>query len=118
MGNGGVDVVRPATVVSGLDGVVDLCAGWYHNCAVLEDGTVECWGDNQNGQIGNDDIADALSPSPVVGIDRAVRVACGSTHSCALLDDGSVRCWGSNSLEQLGVPDIPQSRTPVEVTVF
>jgi alpha-tubulin suppressor-like RCC1 family protein len=118
MGHGGADSVLLAATVPALDDVVDLCVGWNHNCAVLAGGGVECWGDNADGQIGNDDIADAVEPSPVAGIDNAVRVGCGSSHSCALLDDGSVRCWGSNSVEQLGVSGIAQSRTPVDVTVL
>jgi alpha-tubulin suppressor-like RCC1 family protein len=86
-----------------------VTAGGVHACALLDDGTVRCWGYNGNGQlglghrngIGDDEPADS-APTVRLG-QRAVAVAAGSYHTCALLDDGSVRCWGNNLSGQLGI---------------
>ena len=71
-----------------------LSAGRGHHCAVLTDASVRCWGDNNDGQLGNGSQTDSASPVGVSGIGNAVAVVAGDRHSCALLADGSVRCWG------------------------
>ena len=89
-------------VVQGLSGAVEIAAGAYHSCARLGDGTVQCWGDDVAGQLGNG--ATSFSPTPVVvqGLSGAVEIAAGYYHSCALIGDGTVECWGANDAGQLG----------------
>lgn len=53
--------------ISGLSGVRDIAAGWNHVCAILIDGTMRCWGDNTNGQLGNDSVASSTVPVRVIG---------------------------------------------------
>jgi len=62
-----------------------LSAGVSHNCAVTVDGTVKCWGFNEDGK---------LNVPADLGVVRSV--AAGSWHTCALKPDGEVRCWGNN----------------------
>lgn len=89
-----------------------LSAGARHTCALLDDGTVKCWGDNSHGQLGQGDrtnrgdtpgsMGDALA-AVQLGTRRYARaIATGSTSTCALLDDYTVKCWGDNSHGQLG----------------
>src|SRR5206468_11465878 len=40
--------------VSGLSGVTAIAAGWYHSLVLRNDGTVWAWGNNSNGELGND----------------------------------------------------------------
>lgn len=56
----------PVTV-SGLGGAVSIAAGHAHACALLANGTVNCWGDNSYGQLGNG--PSNPSPSPVPTLD-------------------------------------------------
>jgi alpha-tubulin suppressor-like RCC1 family protein len=52
----GEDHVRSPTPVTGFSGpVVRLGAGSsaQHTCAIIDDGSVQCWGDNHAGQLGN-----------------------------------------------------------------
>ncbi len=107
------DDETPATAgdVPLTDFVTDLAAGWYHNCAVLEGGDVQCWGRGNDGRLGYGDtlfVGFGQTPSAkgLVSLDGPARqVAAGLAHSCALLDDGTVQCWGAGSFGQLGYGD-------------
>ena len=73
---------------------IDISAGGDHTCAVLDNGSVMCWGRDNYGQIG-DGIQGGQrnSPTHTVGLPRpAVAVEVGMDFSCALLDNGSVMC--------------------------
>jgi alpha-tubulin suppressor-like RCC1 family protein len=94
---------------------LDVAIGDYHACALLDDGSVKCWGVNTFGQLGLGDretrgdqpseMGDAL-PALDLGAGRsALAVAAGKSHSCVLLDDQSVKCWGLNVSWQLGLQD-------------
>ena len=93
---------------------VHLAAGSFHTCAILNDGSVKCWGLNDFGQLGVNSSAYSLGSAPnqmgdflptvPLGVGRrAIDLAVGSRHTCALLDDYSVKCWGYNGYGQLGV---------------
>ncbi|SVB46439.1 uncharacterized protein METZ01_LOCUS199293, partial [marine metagenome] len=90
---------------------VSIAAGDYHTCALLNDGTVKCWGLNSSGQLGRDNVlnwGDGSGEMAALGAinlgtnKTAVRIAAGDYHTCALLNDGTVKCWGLNSSGQLG----------------
>lgn len=89
----------------------DISSGTYHNCALLDNGGVKCWGYNFNGQLGQghtNSLGDGLNEMDnltaiALGSGRtATAIAAGGNHSCAQLDDSSVKCWGSNWAGQLG----------------
>lgn len=73
-GASGNQLARPsATPVPELRGVVQIVtggscqpAGGAHSCALLEDGSVRCWGDNASGQLGDGTTQSRASPTPVV----------------------------------------------------
>ncbi|WP_342381900.1 Ig-like domain-containing protein [Myxococcus stipitatus] len=90
-----------------------LVAGVAHTCALLDDDSVKCWGDNQFGQLGlghrsrhgdaPGGMGDAL-PSVSLGTGRTAKaLAARGRSTCALLDDGSIKCWGLNMSGQLGL---------------
>ena len=113
---GSSDVPVPVVGVSGsgaLGSVASITSAHadYSYCVVLTSGAADCWGDNQAGQLGDDD-----APS---GPDHAVSVVgVGGTGTlggvaslggggyyisyCALLTSGSLDCWGSNGYDSLG----------------
>lgn len=103
------------TAASAPARVVDVAAGGYFTCALLEDGRVKCWGYNGFGALGagdtvqrGDEPGELGDRLPTVGLGTgraATRITAGYAHACALLDDGTVRCWGSNTAGQLGVGD-------------
>ena len=93
-----------------------IVAGGLHTCAVLADGSVKCWGQNDHGQLGDGTTTDSSAPVTVSGVSNAIGLALGYSHSCALLADGSVECWGSNSNGQLGNGTTTDHGTPVAVS--
>jgi len=94
---------------------IGLSAALATTCALLDDGTVKCWGKNAHGELGLGDIAARgdgpgemgdLLPAVSLGANRrAVQVAAATLHTCARLDNNAVKCWGDGSLGQLGLGD-------------
>ena len=110
-GKGGEDVFSSIPVsVAGITDAEAVSAGWDYSCALHQDGTVSCWGDNWRGQLGNgqstgdwkDNSADSLVPVKVLGIADATAIASNLRHSCALREGGTISCWGNNTRGQLG----------------
>ncbi len=89
--------------VTGLPEVaVEVAAGCSHTCVRLASGGVRCWGSNESGQSGDNNVADRLNSVPLLGLTSARQLALGTDHACALLASGLVHCWGSNRNGQLG----------------
>ncbi|MEZ5270651.1 MAG: RCC1 domain-containing protein [Microthrixaceae bacterium] len=70
-----------------------IAGGDAHSCArATGSGRVECWGANDEGQLGNGTEDDSSRPVAVSGLTTATSLALGYSHSCALLADTTVRC--------------------------
>ncbi|MCY3910292.1 MAG: hypothetical protein OXF99_02185 [bacterium] len=65
-----------------------------HACAVHEDRTISCWGDGNDGRLGQGDNNKHFFPVKVPRVTDAVAVSAGEWHTCALHSDGGVSCWG------------------------
>ena len=74
-------------------------AGAYHTCAILDDNSIKCWGQNTNGQIGDGTTDYRDSPASVIlaGLSNPIQISAGTSSTCALFDNGRIKCWGSNS---------------------
>jgi len=111
-----VAVVLPAPAV-------DIAAGIAHTCALLEDRTVWCWGNNTRAELGLtvEPLVGTESPLPLLltglpaGIDAIEAFA---AHTCVRAG-GRLRCWGWNESGELGSGSATptSSAETVEVTV-
>ena len=115
LGNGTFTGTAVAAPVSGLTGVVDLAAGWYHNIAFRSDGTVWTWGRNKRGQLGIGSNQDQNVPVRLSGFHDVVAIGAGQDHSLAVRADGTVWTWGANNRGQLGNLSELDSPLPVKV---
>ena len=102
-------------LVAGLKGVTSVALGGEHSCAILQDGTATCWGDNAKGQLGDGSAAKKHAPAKVKGLTGVVELALGNDHTCARLADATVQCWGSNAAGQLGDGSTKDRRIPAIV---
>jgi alpha-tubulin suppressor-like RCC1 family protein len=101
-----------------------IAAGYHHSLALKSDGTLQAWGYNYSGQLG-DNNAPTNSSVPVrIGSDTDwTAIAGAGWHTVALKSGGTLWAWGFNNDGQLGDDCIPSpdpnadctnSSTPVQ----
>ena len=116
LGNDGTaNVDHPVRVVSAdgsgtnLGNIIQVSSGLEHTCALTSAGKVKCWGEADQGQLGNNATADKDAPVDVItsGTDTnalggIVQISAGNDHTCALTQKGTLVCWGKNDNGRLG----------------
>ena len=106
----------PGTPLDAPPRAIDVVASVTHACALLSDGTVRCWGDNEFGELGDGtDVSERDTPTPVLGLSHVTQIAVGGGPSCARLADGRARCWGNDNYGQLGDGLFTARATPAPV---
>ena len=98
--------VTATITVSTTDFTNRIAAGDHHTCAISNDNTVWCWGENISGQLGSSEFLDDFSlvptranlPTSVIPI----AIEAGARHTCILDSNSDVYCWGSNGSGALG----------------
>lgn len=93
--------------------VIALDSGESHSCVLLDNNSVQCFGYNGDGQLGNggdENVASLRSIPRIKALSTDERaqgvtisaITVGGYHSCILHSKGGVRCWGRNTYGQLG----------------
>ncbi len=88
LGDGSITASAEAPVpVSGLTGVTQVAAGGEHSMALLNSGTVETWGENKRGELG-DGSSGELSDVPVAvtSLGEVRGIAAGGSHDLAVTE--------------------------------
>src|SRR6202042_778399 len=95
----------PVDVVGLSAPVQQIAVASVHACALLEDGTVACWG-SWEGALGVSPVtaSSGLTAAPVVGLPPAKRISAYSYQTCAVLADGTVQHWGTDYNPGIGSP--------------
>lgn len=117
LGHGPIgDQSQPIDVTGMESGVAMLSAGKQHNCVVTNKGAAYCWGQNEDGRLGDGTTILRNVPTLVVGLDSGVKsIIAGNYHSCAIMNSGQIKCWGRNAEGQLGDGTKVDRLTPVDV---
>jgi alpha-tubulin suppressor-like RCC1 family protein len=91
----------------------------YSTIAIKTDGTLWCWGYNNNGQLGDNTITHRSSPVQTIAYGTNWKqVACGYSHTAATKNDGTLWVWGTNSNAQLGDNTTTTRSSPVQTVTF
>ncbi len=114
---GDVGEIDPFVMSRGGTGIMDISIGRSHTCALRQDGTIVCWGDNEYGKaVAPGGAFSQVSAGPdatcaitkgdgnvvcwgaqevtQVPVGSYTQVGVGRRHACAIREDGSVQCWG------------------------
>lgn len=113
--------IIPTVVNVPTSGIAGIAAGAAFNFAVGRDGSLWAWGNNTNGQLGNNSTVSTHLPvqvltaagTPLTGI---VQAAAGGQHGLAVDAGGTVWAWGYNHFSQLGTGSTKDSLVAVPVS--
>lgn len=122
-----VDVVATGQGTGGtpLSDVAAISAGGSHTCALMNAGTMKCWGSNQQGNLGDNTTTQRSTPINVLGTGQTTggsllsditAISAGPyMTTCAITATGGAKCWGYNWNGQLGDGSTNDRHTPVDV---
>jgi alpha-tubulin suppressor-like RCC1 family protein len=112
LGDGTHGAPEPKPVeVQGLSDAIQVAADEGDTCALLATAHVDCWGDNEGGELGDGTsegpehcgkVSCSVKPVEVEAISDANQIAAGDGHACAVLTTGHIECWGENRIGELG----------------
>ena len=102
--NSNTDSPVPVDVTNLTSGVASVVAGNDFTCAITTGGALKCWGDNSQGNLGDNTMTNRSTPVSVTGLSSGVASVLPSLVStCALTTGGAVKCWGKNDMGQIGI---------------
>jgi alpha-tubulin suppressor-like RCC1 family protein len=106
--------------------VVQVAAGTSFGCVLLHEGSVWCWGNTDQGQLGfepsaADDMCGTshckATPQKIPGLTNVTQIAAGYASACAVDKIGTLKCWGYNEAGELAQPTTTgHLATPIAVT--
>jgi alpha-tubulin suppressor-like RCC1 family protein len=122
--NSDVPIVVKEAAGKELTGVTAIAAGAWSSYALLSNGTVLSWGNNESGQLGNATTTNSDEAVPVKestgknakSLSGVSAIAAGGEHTLALLRDGKLMSWGANEYGELGDGKTAKSDLPVTVS--
>lgn len=101
--------------------IKSISAGGFHTCVIASDNQAYCWGNNANGQLGNNSMATQSNVPVDLDISGVLKgktikfISAGFSHTCVIASDNQAYCWGFNGSGALGDNSNKDSNTPVAV---
>ena len=112
--SGSIAVPAP---VSGGHSWTQISAGDEHSCGVTTSGDGYCWGDDNDGRLGNGaGTFDVLVPTAVSGGHSWATISAGLNHSCGVTTSGDAYCWGNGLTGAIGNGDDDDESVPTAVS--
>ena len=105
----------PVAIPSLSSGVTKVINGHVHACA-LKAGTLYCWGENKNGEVGVGNFNLVGTPTAVPGLGTVTDFWGGYYGTCAKNSSNQVYCWGNNGDNQILSPSATDVSTPTLMT--
>ena len=104
--------VKAVTGSGFLANVTNIVTAPNHTCALIKTGSVDCWGLNTYGQLGDGTLTTRFRPvvvknvlgnAPLIHVSQ-ITAGGGSAgdHTCARLAAATALCWGDNFYGQVG----------------
>jgi alpha-tubulin suppressor-like RCC1 family protein len=91
---------------------VALSTGFNYTCLLKDNGRAMCWGDNEDGKLGDGTTTGRTTPAEVRGLESGVNIlSAGAGHTCALLNTGGVMCWGGEINEKIDTNGFVERRS-------
>ncbi len=104
------NVINTATVNAQI-----IASRGNHSIAVCNTGSVQAWGDNSYGQLGNGSNTSSNVPIQASLPAGITAISGGGYHTIALKNDSTVWDWGFNYYGELGNGNNTDKNTPVQV---
>jgi len=104
LGNNSTNDSLQLVTASTSSSASSVALGTSHSCAVLNNSnaSIECWGHNDYGQLGNATESNSPVPVGVKALTQVKSLAAGDDFTCAVIAGGAVYCWGDNWFGSLG----------------
>jgi alpha-tubulin suppressor-like RCC1 family protein len=110
------DEIREPNKIPGSELWRAESAGSFFNCAITDERTIVCWGQNNKGQLGDGTTTKRAEPAPIASdFHDWVSLSAGGDNACAIRADGSLWCWGANDAGQIGDGTATTRLEPVRV---
>jgi alpha-tubulin suppressor-like RCC1 family protein len=117
-GNGQPSAVTDTLVrAAGGKSYAQAAFGRLHVCGLNSDGSVECWGNGYDGQVGAGIGVDRTTPGPIGGgiTFASITSSADADTNCGISTAGRAYCWGNGRIGQLGNGTVVSSTDPVLV---
>ena len=115
-GNNGIyQGTNTPSQVLGLTNPASISGGGFFSLALMSNGTVRCWGENDHGECGDGTTSNRYAPVAVTGLSNVTAISGGWFHALALKSDGTVWSWGDNPNGELGDGTTVSRSAPVQV---
>jgi alpha-tubulin suppressor-like RCC1 family protein len=117
LGSAVAEFAEEPTLVSGINGALQVTVDTFHTCVIAAGRELSCWGRNIEGILGDGTIEARSVPTPAVPLSGWDQVAAGRFHTCGTRE-GAILCTGENGDGRLGVGDLErrQEFTPTLIS--